>query len=97
MNRRFFARLLVALGLGAALEPSPGRAASSMNLERASEIVAELAECLVKLMEEVDPNWTEVFWRFEIEETRNTSSGSYVTPSGVERSHTIRRRRPCCS
>src|SRR5687768_6365805 len=55
-----------------------------MNYDHASEIVVELARQLISLMRTLEPNWSEAFWRFDSEEARYGSNGSYATAEGVK-------------
>src|SRR5262245_5882750 len=55
-----------------------------MNYDQGSGIVVEMATRLMSLVQTLEPGWSEAFWRFDSEEARYGSNGSYATPEDVE-------------
>ena len=49
----------------------------------ATEIVIELAKEFIGLMRELEPKWSNAYYRFRFEEARQGSNASYVSDSNV--------------
>jgi hypothetical protein len=54
------------------------------SMQDESSAVISLAKMLTSLAQRADPSWQRAFWRFECEELRYGSNGSYEGKTGVQ-------------